>query len=415
MKKTIEKLKQFSVLYIEDNTDTANNVLRLYNSIFKKVHYYDNAKDALHDFKKLNNNIDLIVVEAQMPEMSGTKMVSHLRKAYGYNHHKIIFTINKPDDDIILKCLKLGATDYLIKDFQHNTHLGILIKVLKPIFDKKHIHKLNQELGIYKIYADSQLIISKSDLEGNITYVNDNFCEISKYEKSELIGNPQHIVRHPRMPKKAFEDMWNTISSGKNWNGNIQNKAKDGSSYFVEADIFPIKDKEGNVIEYMSFRKDVTSHITTNKKAKDVLKETKLNYSKIYEDSIEKAKIKVAKEFNNMEFSLNLERENSVKQAKKRALAEKKLNDTTDEKDKEIKKWKSKISLAGKTIESLNKVNKKLITDSRQYTDVIDDNTNKLNSAQEKINDLQKDKARLEKIIADRNDVISHLEDELSS
>ena len=316
MKKTILQLKQFNVLYIEDNQDIANNVLNLYNSIFHKVYYFNNAQEGLDEFKKNHHDIDLIVIEAQMPQMSGLEMIAQIRKTYGYNHQKIIFTINNADDDIILKCLKLGATDYLIKDFQHNTHLGILVKVLKPVFDKKHIHKLNQELGIYKIYADKQLLISKTDLEGNITFANDNFCKTSQYKKEELIGKPHNIVRHPSVPKDIFATMWNTISSGKVWSGNVQNRAKDGHSYFVEADIFPIKDNDNNIAEYISFRQDITQHVELNKKNREVLRQTKLNYSKIYDESVKKARIKVAKELNNLEFSINLERENSIKQTK---------------------------------------------------------------------------------------------------
>ena len=412
MKNTLLQIKQFNVLYIEDDSQTATTVLSLYRSIFKKVYYCNNAQEGLKLFKEDYSTIDLIVVEAQMPNFSGMQMISQIKKDKNCKH-PIIFTINQSNDDTILKCLKLGATDYLIKPFQHNTHLGILLKVLQPIFDTKKVHNLNQQLEIYKRYADKQLLISKTDLEGVINYANDNFCKVSQYNQEELIGSPHNIVRHPMVPKRTYKNMWETITVGDIWSGKVQNRAKDGSSYFVEADIFPIKDDNDTIIEYISFRQDVTEHVLLNKKTRDVLKETKLNYSKIYEDSIGKAKIKVAKEFNNLEFSLNLERENSLKQTRKRALAEKKLNDTTEEKDKEIKKWKIRISLAGKTIDNLNNVNKKLITDSRKYTDVIDSNKQKSNIAQVKLVEVKKDNTRLEKLLRNKDEVIKHLEEEL--
>ena len=411
MKETLLKIKQFRVLYIEDDPKIAEAVLHLYKSIFQKVYYCNNAKEALETFVKKQSKIDLIVVEAHLQDVSGTQFISQIQKMKNIKQ-AIVFTINNADDNIILKCLKLGATDYLIKPFQHNTHLKVLLKVLKPVFDTKKVHQLNQELGIYKQYADKQLLISKTNLEGVITFANDNFCEISQYDKEELIGQPHNIVRHPNMPKIAFKRMWNTIQSGNIWNGMVQNKSKHGNNYFVESNIFPIKDSDDTILEYISFRQDITHHVEKNNKTKDMLKQTKLNHSKMYDESIDKARIKVAKELNNYEFSLNLERENSVKQTKKRALAENQLNTMTDLKDKEIKKWQDKLKLAGKTIENLNVSNKKLITDSRGFTDKLDNNNKKYKMSKLKIQKMQDEIEKLEKRIEDKDDVIKHLEEE---
>ena len=270
MKNTVKKFKQLNVLYIEDDPKIAKTILNLYKTIFHTVHYCNNIKDGYFLFEKKHSEIDLIVIEAQMQHISGIKMVTHLREVFGYKQ-AILFTINIATDGVILKCFRLGAEDYLVKPIKHNHHLKVLCKVLQPIIDTKEIYKLNQELKIYKEYADKQIIISKTCPNSIITYVNENFCETSKYTEKELIGKPHNIIRHPDVPKKTFSQMWDMISSGDKWNGEIQNRAKDGSSYFVETDVFPIKDKNNNIIEYMSFRQDVTSYVITNKKTKDIL------------------------------------------------------------------------------------------------------------------------------------------------
>ena len=137
-------------------------------------------------------------------------MITVIRKKYEYKH-SIIFTIEKTNNDILFRCLKVGTADYLIKLILNKTHLGVLLKVLKPIYDTKMVCLMNQELEIYKKLADCQMLISKANLEGVITFVNDNFCKVSQYLKEELIGKPHNIVKHPDMKNETFRDLWHTI------------------------------------------------------------------------------------------------------------------------------------------------------------------------------------------------------------
>lgn len=102
---------------------------------------------------------------------------------------------------------------------------------------------------------DNSVIISQTDLQGVIVYANKKFCEISGYTAKELVGKPHNIIRHPDMPKAAFEKMWSTIQGGQAWNGLVKNLRKDGLYYWVETEILPIKDEEGRVISYIAARK----------------------------------------------------------------------------------------------------------------------------------------------------------------
>ena len=97
------------------------------------------------------------------------------------------------------------------------------------------------------------IIVSETDLNGRIIYVNDDFCNICGFTKDELIGKPHNIVRHPDMPKAAFKDLWDTISRSETWNGIVKNITKDGGFYWVNATVSPTKDSDGN-IHYVSVR-----------------------------------------------------------------------------------------------------------------------------------------------------------------
>ncbi|MFA6137173.1 MAG: PAS domain S-box protein [Sulfurimonas sp.] len=110
----------------------------------------------------------------------------------------------------------------------------------------------------YKKAVDAGAIVSKTDLNGKITYVNDQFCKISGYAKEELLGSNHNIVRHPDVPAEVYKDLWSTIKKKETWKGKIQNRAKDGSSYYVTVIVIPILDDNDNIVEYLALRQDVT-------------------------------------------------------------------------------------------------------------------------------------------------------------
>ena len=101
--------------------------------------------------------------------------------------------------------------------------------------------------------TDTDLIVSKTDLKGVITYVNDDFIRIGGFSRAELIGKPHNILRHPDMPKAAFEDLWKTLKLGNSWTGIVKNKTKNGGAYWVRANIMPLFE-QGKIVAYLSVR-----------------------------------------------------------------------------------------------------------------------------------------------------------------
>jgi aerotaxis receptor len=96
-----------------------------------------------------------------------------------------------------------------------------------------------------KLDMDS-FLLSETDEKGIIRYANDEFCKFAEYELEELIGKPHNMVRHPDMPKAAFEELWRTVKSGVPWKGFVKNRTKHGNYYWVFATVFPFTACDGN-------------------------------------------------------------------------------------------------------------------------------------------------------------------------
>ena len=140
---------------------------------------------------------------------------------------------------------------------------------------KDELNKKDKELMInlsllneYKKAVDESAIVTKTNLKGIITYVNDEFCKTSGYTRKEVIGQSHNIVRHPQNPSKLFENLWSTILDKRIWKGVIKNRSRKNKTYYVKTIIVPILDYEGNIKEFMAIRHDVTDLILQEKKIK---------------------------------------------------------------------------------------------------------------------------------------------------
>ena len=122
----------------------------------------------------------------------------------------------------------------------------------------RQINNINSQMKKYIKIVDENVLTSSTDLDGNITYASEAFCEISGYSKDELIGTNHRIIRHSDMKESTYKELWETITSGKTWKGEIKNKKKNGDYYWVKASISPMFDNKGEIISYTAIREDIT-------------------------------------------------------------------------------------------------------------------------------------------------------------
>jgi len=125
---------------------------------------------------------------------------------------------------------------------------------------------------VYRQAIDASIISSITDVKGTIVYANKNFCEVTKYSLEELVGQKHSIINSGHHPKYFFKIMWKTIGSGSVWQNEVKNKAKDGTYYWVDTVIVPIKDSKGKIVQYLSLRTLISERKQLEDEKKEYIK-----------------------------------------------------------------------------------------------------------------------------------------------
>ena len=147
---------------------------------------------------------------------------------------------------------------FLNEDGKPYQYVAIRSDITERKRGEEELLKKIKEISDYKYALDESSIVAITNQKGIITHVNDNFCKISKYSREELIGKDHRIINSSHHPKEFIKDLWTTIANGKVWKGELKNKAKDGSAYWVDTTIVPFLNERGKPYQYVAIRSDIS-------------------------------------------------------------------------------------------------------------------------------------------------------------
>lgn len=178
--------------------------------------------------------------------------------------------IDNSDEAILVLKPKKEYESNLIKTNIKTTFWVLLLSItisiplalyasLVPSKLQKELLSSNKELQRFKKIIDTHVITATTQLNSVITSVSKAFVKASGYEKDELIGEKMNVIRHEDTPKELFTQLWSTIEKGEQWKSQIKNRRKDGSEYWLEQNIIPIQDENGNIVEYMAIGEDISA------------------------------------------------------------------------------------------------------------------------------------------------------------
>ncbi|WP_022670698.1 EAL domain-containing protein [Hippea alviniae] len=272
-----EKIKELNsketikVLYVEDDEFARKETEELLLNFFN---FIDTAKDGVEGLEKFESKRhDIIITDINMPKMDGLEMIKRIKKIDKKVPVLVITAFN--NFEYLLESIKIGVYGYILKPIDINQLMESIYRSVEKTILRKERDRALALLKQYKKIIDESFSVTKTDLDGVITYANELFCKATGYKREELIGKSHNIVRHPDMPKEVFKQLWDTIQSGKIFKGVIKNKTKDGKAVYLKANVAPIFDEDGNIIEYIAVRDDITDIINPKKVLQDKINELK--------------------------------------------------------------------------------------------------------------------------------------------
>jgi len=250
----------YRVLIVDDDAEHATYTAHTLQQIGIKTGVVLDPELTLETIQQFKPEV--ILQDMHMPVYSGLELAAMIRMDPKQQFTSILFLSAETQLDKHLEALRLGADDFLVKPVSPNILIQtVQIRAQRTRSYNKAFNELGKvvnELEHFKIALDQHAIVSIADLQGNITYANQKFFDISGYNHEELIGHSHNLLNSGHHPRNFFAEMWQTISTGKTWQGEIKNKSKDGDDYWVASTIAPMLDHSGLPNRYISIRTDIT-------------------------------------------------------------------------------------------------------------------------------------------------------------
>ena len=295
-----QSTKDLKVLYVEDSMMMRKVTQKILLNYFDHI---DTACDGAEAFElytsyydKHEKPYDILITDLEMPVMDGAELS---RKVLDYNYTQDIIVISSVGEfDRLVDLMNLGVNKFISKPIEEVQLSEVIDQVYQNIYLKRLqaqeslevveynrvlkekedaqqviIQKKAKELEEFNQALTDSAIVSKTDIHGVMTYVNEQMINISGYTSDELVGKNSSFLGSGKRPKSFFTKLWNTINDKNIYKILFQNKTKDGNMFYLETTINPIIDVDGNIVEFIAVSHDMTQLINSLEEVKKSKKE----------------------------------------------------------------------------------------------------------------------------------------------
>lgn len=252
--KDLSNLSRISVLYVEDDKETREELTSILELYVSDLYTAINGKEGLEVFKKYHP--DIVVTDIQMPEMNGLSMAADIK---GINPDQNIVVLSAYNDvEYLFRALELEIQHYITKPISVERLLKKLDEISIQMDLARQAEQNQKLLEQYKLLVDEKAIVAKIDLNGNISYVNQRFCELSGYSEEELIGNHYLSGFDGLDQQHILDDLKKSVLENKRWSGLLKKKTKSGNVYVVDVTVVTILNANNNIEEFVALMVDMT-------------------------------------------------------------------------------------------------------------------------------------------------------------
>ena len=245
-------LKKLNILFIESNTEDREHFSNILYKFFNNVVVCSNGKDGIDNFleKRQEYFVDIIICDKTLEDITGIEVLKKIREI----DSEIPFIITSPkiEVDDLLIAIKYKATDYLSKPVNGKDMIFCIERVCHNKYHERLKLLMQQDLEELRAVINEVALVSKTDLEGNITFINSYFTEITGYSQDEIIGQNRLILKDENTSALIYRDLFEKVKEGIVWEGKLKDISKTKEEYYIYLTVLPIYDKKNsNITEFM--------------------------------------------------------------------------------------------------------------------------------------------------------------------
>ena len=245
-------LKKLNILFIESNSEDKEHFSNILYKFFNNVIVCSTGKEAIDSFLEKRNDffIDIIICDKTLEDMTGIDVLTQIRKID--LEVPFILTSSKIEVDDLLVAIKYKATDYLEKPVNGKNLIFCIEQVCHNKYHERLKLLMQEDLEDLKTVINEVALVSRTDLEGNITFINSYFSEVTGYSEDEIIGQNRLILKDENTSALIYKDLFEKVKEGIIWEGKLKDISKTKEEYYIYLTVLPIYDKKNsNITEFM--------------------------------------------------------------------------------------------------------------------------------------------------------------------